>query len=76
MQKPKDDNNEPIVDLKHGGEVVLQVMPEDIQVVSNPDCKHERCFYDETDIEYDTFRCRNCPMVWVYPKGSFVVKLK
>lgn len=75
-QQPTNKDGEPIIDRKNGGDVVLQIMPEDMPIVSNPECKHEKLMYDTSESEYDTFRCKTCPMVWVYPKGSFVLKLK
>lgn len=60
------------VDRVHGGEVVELIMPEHIQPEYDVGCKHKTKQLDNTG-DFDEVTCNDCPMVWVFDKGTFVV---
>lgn len=60
------------VDRAHGGELVELIMPEHIQPDYDTACKHTTKSLDNSG-DFDEVTCDNCPMVWVFPKGTFVV---
>lgn len=60
------------VERIHGGEVVDLIQPENIQPDYDTGCTHESKSLDNSG-DFDEVTCNNCPMVWVFAKGTFVV---
>lgn len=70
--KLKDEAGLSRVDRIHGGEVVDLIQPEQIQPDYDVECKHVNKSLDNSG-DFDEVTCNNCPMVWVFDKGTFVV---
>ena len=60
------------VDRVHGGEIVELIMPENIVPEYDTGCRHATKTLDNTG-DFDEVTCDNCPMVWVFDKGTVVV---
>ena len=60
------------VDRVHGGEIVELIQPEQIQPDYNVGCQHPNKKLDNSG-DFDEVTCNDCPMVWVFDKGTFVV---
>lgn len=56
----------------HGGELVELVMPEQIQPDYDVQCQHTNKTLNNSG-DFDEVTCNDCPMVWVFDKGTFVV---
>lgn len=58
------------VDTTHGGQLVEAIAPEEIELINEPDCKHERLIRDETETEFQAFTCANakCGVVVLFNK--------
>lgn len=58
------------VDSTHGGQVVEAIAPEDLELMNDPDCKHELLVRDPSETEFNAFVCANpdCGIVAIYDK--------
>lgn len=70
--KAKDEAGLSRVDRVHGGQIVELIMPEQIQPEYNTGCKHLNKTLDNSG-DFDEVTCNDCPMVWVFDKGTVVV---
>ena len=59
------------VDSVHGGELVEAVAPEELELMNDPDCKHEKLVRDETETEFNAFVCANpkCGIIAIFDKS-------
>jgi len=59
------------VNKTHGGEVVESIAPEDVELMNEPDCKHESLIRDETETDFNAFICANpkCGNVVLFDKN-------
>lgn len=64
------------VNRKHGGETILQISKDELEVVSNPKCKHPNRELDPHETSFDALMCLDCPMVWLYTYGTIRNKLE
>lgn len=84
MQNESDSNNRQSKDLEkerqgvsrinsvHGGELVELIQPENIRPDYDVNCQHKNKSLDNSG-DFDEVMCKDCPMVWVFKKGTFVV---
>ena len=70
--KQKDELGLSRVDRVHGGDVLELIMPEQIQPDYDTACKHTNKSLDNSG-DFDEVTCNDCPMVWVFDKGTVVV---
>lgn len=58
------------VESTHGGEIVEAIAPEELELINDPECKHETLVRDETETEFNAFVCANpdCGIVALYDK--------
>lgn len=58
------------VDSIHGGQVVEAVTPEELELMNDPECQHERLVRDPSETEFNAFVCANpdCGIVAIYDK--------
>ena len=56
----------------HGGELVEAISMDDLEPMSDPECKHENMIRDETETMGNAFVCSNakCGIVAIYNKGE------
>lgn len=59
-------------DRVHGGDIVELIMPEQIVPEYDTACKHTNKTLDNEG-DFDEVTCNDCPMVWVFDKGTVVV---
>lgn len=59
------------VEKTHGGEVVESIAPEDVELMNDPECKHEQLVRDETETDFNGFICANpdCGVVVLFDKN-------
>lgn len=59
------------VDTTHGGELVEAIAPEEVELMNDPECKHEQLVRDETETDFNAFVCANpkCGIVAVFDKN-------
>ncbi len=59
------------VETTHGGEIVEAIAPEEIELMNDPECKHEQLIRDESETEFNGFICANpdCGVVVLFDKG-------
>lgn len=60
------------VSKSHGGELVEAISMEDLELMNDPECKHENMIRDETETMGNAFVCANpkCGIVAIYNKGE------
>lgn len=56
----------------HGGELVEAVAQEELTLMNDVDCKHDRLIRDETETEFNAFICANnkCNEVVLFDKDK------
>ena len=59
-------------DRVHGGDIVELINPADIVPDYDVACKHTNKTLDNEG-DFDEVTCNDCPMVWVFDKGTVVV---
>lgn len=54
----------------HGGELVEAIAPEELELMNEPDCKHELLVRDASETEFNGFICSNpkCGVVVLFDK--------
>lgn len=54
----------------HGGEVVESIAPEEVELINDPECKHEQLVRDESETDFNAFVCANpkCGIVLLFDK--------
>lgn len=54
----------------HGGEVVEAIAEEDLELMNDPECKHENLIRDPSETEFNAFICANdkCGIVVLFDK--------
>lgn len=59
------------VEGTHGGEIVEAIAPEELELMNEPECKHEQLIRDETETEFNAFVCANdkCGVVVLFDKN-------
>lgn len=57
QQKPNSSKSR--VDDQHGGELVEEIRSENIVLMNDPNCTHERMLRDETETDFLAFQCAN-----------------
>lgn len=57
---------------QHGGELVEAISPDDLEVMNDPECKHENMVLDPTETLGTAYVCANpkCGIVAIYNKGE------
>lgn len=58
------------VSKEHGGEVVEAIAPEELELMNDPECKHDNLVRDETETDFNAFQCSNskCGIVVLFDK--------
>lgn len=58
------------VETTHGGELVEAIAPEELELMNDPECKHEKLIRDESETEFNAFTCANplCGTVLLFDK--------
>lgn len=56
----------------HGGELVEAVSNEDLELMNEPECKHDNLIRDEAETEFNAFVCANskCGVVVLFEKNK------
>lgn len=58
------------MDNTHGGQVVEAIAPEEVELVNDPECKHEKLVRDQSETDFNAFVCanRDCGIVVLFDK--------
>lgn len=58
------------IESVHGGEVVESIAPEELELMNDPECKHEKLVRDESETDFNAFVCSNedCGRIVLFDK--------
>jgi hypothetical protein len=59
------------VDKEHGGEIVEAIAPKELELMNDPNCKHENMTRDPSETDFNAFICDNpkCGIIAILDKS-------